>query len=156
MGTDCTGSCKSNYHMITTTTVPKQFLYSLKNGVILHFRSVSRHNGFCVITFVQVDISIWIMKSKDPWHCVKLRIDLGYFSCTHFRTRGPNVLMLIKHFLCCRAYIVVVCPIRIVPLYKYPLKHVGSVHSSWDTYTHKPHRWCTGPGWLSELGSWIT
>jgi hypothetical protein len=22
IGTDCTGSCKSNYHMITTTTVP--------------------------------------------------------------------------------------------------------------------------------------
>ena len=25
IGTDCTCSCKSNYHTITTTTVPKQF-----------------------------------------------------------------------------------------------------------------------------------
>ena len=24
IGTDCTGSCKSNYHTITTTTTPKQ------------------------------------------------------------------------------------------------------------------------------------
>jgi len=23
IGTDCTGSCKSNYHMITTTTAPR-------------------------------------------------------------------------------------------------------------------------------------
>jgi hypothetical protein len=35
-GTDCTGSCKSNYHMITTTTAPK-----------LHHRRCSHLFVFC-------------------------------------------------------------------------------------------------------------
>ena len=29
IGTDCTGSCKSNYHMVTTTTAPNLFLMPL-------------------------------------------------------------------------------------------------------------------------------
>ena len=35
IGTDCTGSCKSNYHMSTTTTVPKHVYegMSLSNGL---------------------------------------------------------------------------------------------------------------------------
>ena len=31
IGTDCIGSCKSNYHMITTTTAPKASAVKLLN-----------------------------------------------------------------------------------------------------------------------------
>jgi hypothetical protein len=37
IGTDCTGSCKSNYHMIKTTTVPEflmEYNYFTKGGVL--------------------------------------------------------------------------------------------------------------------------
>jgi hypothetical protein len=34
IGTDCTGSCKSNYHTIMTTTAPRFFMRLIINGQI--------------------------------------------------------------------------------------------------------------------------
>ena len=31
IGTDCTGSCKSNYHTISTTTVPSRIIFRRKS-----------------------------------------------------------------------------------------------------------------------------
>jgi len=38
IGTNCTGSCKSNYHMIMTTTAPVEFIYykGLLTIILIH------------------------------------------------------------------------------------------------------------------------
>ena len=38
IGTDCIGSCKSNYHTITTTTAPEKyhFDYGIKGNIFSH------------------------------------------------------------------------------------------------------------------------
>jgi hypothetical protein len=50
IGTDCTGSCKSNYHTITATTAPTAFHKPSTNIVVVsgpaHFPSPSRTISF--------------------------------------------------------------------------------------------------------------
>jgi len=42
IGTDCTGSCNSNYHTITTTTVPSLFLVFILITCKDHIENSSR------------------------------------------------------------------------------------------------------------------
>jgi hypothetical protein len=51
IGTDCIGSCKSNYHMITATTAPEQIL---SGGDIWFF--------FLSLSFIDI---IWIGEKKE-------------------------------------------------------------------------------------------
>ena len=57
IGIDCTGSCKSNYHTITTMTVPHKALFigptKMKNFL--------EKNPFCFVHFI---INILYMKQK--------------------------------------------------------------------------------------------
>jgi hypothetical protein len=55
IGTDCIGSCKSNYHTITATTVPLPFINFifaqdvLLKSLVLDFFSFSRNELWCLL-----------------------------------------------------------------------------------------------------------
>ena len=53
IGTDCTGSCKSNYHMITTTTVPFNIGPYGKNNFVFLSEPSDGNLGFFSV-FVQI------------------------------------------------------------------------------------------------------
>jgi hypothetical protein len=63
MGTDYTGSCKSNYHVFKTTTVPKNFLithwhlYSLTNSNLIYTQAIYGQN------LSQVGKAIFLVKN---------------------------------------------------------------------------------------------
>ena len=65
IGTDCTGSCKSNYRTITTTTDPriKRFIHykdniytvqTAKDGVIIRIRIILRNHVLYFITTIKL------------------------------------------------------------------------------------------------------
>ena len=69
IGTDCIGSCKSNYHMITTTTVPEpveswsnicQFLYT---NCIMDILQVKPHYtiSFAFIILTKVSSHVYVL-----------------------------------------------------------------------------------------------
>ena len=78
--TDCTGSCKCNYHTIMTTTNPSfdlsymmyqyYYYYMIVNILLSYYflcllSFICRYNDFCAINFVLVDRSFWIYKKKS-------------------------------------------------------------------------------------------
>ena len=72
MGTDCIGSCKSNYHTITTTTAPLQF-----RKLIHHYERKNRK--LCIV--------------NKSWEQRQASIPLAYISMTaHIPSRYKNFL----------------------------------------------------------------
>ena len=70
IGTDCIGSCKSNYHAITTTTAPLQF-----RKLLHHYERKNRK--FCTV--------------KKSWEQRQTSIPLAYISMTpHIPSRYRN------------------------------------------------------------------
>jgi hypothetical protein len=60
IGTDCIGSCKSNYHTITATTVPLPYIIFfifaqdvLLKSLVLDFFSFSRNELWCLLCLFQ-------------------------------------------------------------------------------------------------------
>jgi len=60
IGTDCIGSCKSNYHTITTTTAPQSNLpWSLANMTLTNFSLASGISLVCTKLDIYVFIKAW-------------------------------------------------------------------------------------------------
>jgi hypothetical protein len=66
IGTDCTGSCKSNYHTITTTTAPKE-IYEKTNDYLI----------VCFFVYIQYVIS-WYLVHPLSQHTYKLIHDFKH------------------------------------------------------------------------------
>jgi hypothetical protein len=67
IGTDCIGSCKSNYHMITTTrasVVPFNIRYTLLSSFEIKMKQVSE----CVIVVEQVSKFSAIFHGENKLH----------------------------------------------------------------------------------------
>jgi hypothetical protein len=67
MYTDCIGSCNSNYHTITTTTVPTILLHFLSLlTYCINIRSVKSTSLFLPQCFVDYLRTQWILKKLQP------------------------------------------------------------------------------------------
>ena len=51
IGTDCTGSCKSNYHTITTTTAPENWCKWKKNNMKYVRNRNEKNSDFAVVLY---------------------------------------------------------------------------------------------------------
>ena len=51
VGTDCIGSCKSNYHTITATTVPVRFSIEFTSWCLTYMYNVLTHEAFEALVF---------------------------------------------------------------------------------------------------------
>jgi hypothetical protein len=76
ISTDCIGSCKSNYHMITTTTAPmsilsqvksyEQWWIKIKKSLLCHFPPICCNNMYMLFFhFSRHFSSEWIRKTKS-------------------------------------------------------------------------------------------
>ena len=109
IGTDCTGSCKSNYHTITTTTAPANFvwLYMLMTGKIYHCNEsllgpllkekyIEWHTYICLFTadtistiaFITLTFVFPFINIVDTLSI--FMTDTCYFITTEFYTKQQN------------------------------------------------------------------
>ena len=94
IGTDCTGSCKSNYHTITTMTAPEIY-----NEYVIPLKSY-QHGGPNIILLLELcdkDMSIYksfriilFYLSNNICHPLKLLLCSSYPQEVHLRKKYIN------------------------------------------------------------------
>jgi hypothetical protein len=75
IGTDCIGSCKSNYHMITATTAPSKICHEWLNNTVTHecVQRISELQCYLVMVenvtraYMKTIISLWNYNFYLTW-----------------------------------------------------------------------------------------